>query len=97
MGRYDEVSVVITGCSSGIGSDSLYSKFADFIEARSGASQHGAMPAAKFAGLVVEAATAQRPPVVLRGGKNSFLLPFLARLPVRWRDRILSRKFGPTK
>jgi short-subunit dehydrogenase len=74
--------------------NSLYSGFADGIEARAVISQVRAMPARGFARRVVDAVTRPNPPAVVRAGPLSTLLPFLARLPVRWRDRILSRKFG---
>lgn len=73
---------------------SLYSGYSDQIEKRAMASQDGAMPARAFAGLVVEAVTRRRPPAILRAGKHSILLPLLAHLPTRLRDRMLSRKFG---
>lgn len=75
-------------------SDSLYSDVSDQIEKRAVVSQVGAMPARIFAGLVVEAVTEARPKSVFRAGKNSLLLPFLAHLPVRIRERILCRMFG---
>ncbi len=74
--------------------NSLYSAFADGIEARAVVSQTGAMPSRGFARRVVDAVTRPNPPVVVRAGPLSTLLPFLAHLPVRLRDRILSRKFG---
>ncbi len=74
--------------------DSLYSGLSSQIEARAMASQVGAMKVDVFARLVADSGTGPHPPAVMRAGKNSFLLPFLARPPVRLRDRILSRKFG---
>lgn len=75
-------------------SDSLFSDVSDQIEKRAMVSQDGAMPARTFARLVVEAVSREHPKAVFRAGKNSFLLPVLAHLPVRIRDRILSRSFG---
>lgn len=73
---------------------SLYSQVFDAIEARASASQVGSMPAADFAHLLVNAVTAPSPPAIFRAGKHSVRLPAMARLPARFRDRILSRRFG---
>jgi short-subunit dehydrogenase len=74
--------------------DSRYSAVADSIEARAMASQADGMPTAEFARWLVGEVTAQRPQAVSRAGTSSSLLPALAKLPVRLRDAILSRKFG---
>jgi len=76
---------------------SLYSQIYDAIEARAGASQVGAMPAAEFARLVVSAVTASSPPTTFRAGKHSVRLPIIGRLPATLRDRIFSRRFGLDK
>lgn len=73
---------------------SLYASVSDHIEAGAMASQQGAMSSSELAKLIVGAVTEAKPSATLRAGKNSFLLPALARLPVELRDRFLSRKFG---
>ena len=104
-GPGDQV-VLITGCSSGIGS-ALAQQFASAgyrvvatarrkgsIEARAGASQVGSMPADEFARLVVDAVTSDSPSAIVRAGKHSVRLPLISRLPAGVRDRIFSRRFG---
>ena len=52
------------------------------------------MPASAFAAAMVREVLADRPRAVIRLGTGSSVLPRLARLPVRLRDRILMRRFG---
>ncbi len=73
---------------------SVYSTVQDAIEARARFSEHRSIGVEEFARAVVAAVTGERPPHTLRLGSGSRLLPFLALLPVRLRDRILSRRFG---
>jgi NAD(P)-dependent dehydrogenase (short-subunit alcohol dehydrogenase family) len=65
------------------------------IRARANASQGNPTPAGDFAHDVLNAVQQPKPPYLLRSGNGSRALPLLARwLPARWRDRILSRRFG---
>lgn len=73
---------------------SLYSPVYDAIETRARFSEHRSVCVETFARRLVAEVTRQRPPHTFRLGSGSRLLPFLARLPVRLRDRILARRFG---
>jgi NAD(P)-dependent dehydrogenase (short-subunit alcohol dehydrogenase family) len=73
---------------------SLYRPVAAFIEGRARASQSDPSPPEQLARRVADAALRRRPPAVLRYGRNSFRVPLIGRLPVRLRDRFLSRRFG---
>jgi NAD(P)-dependent dehydrogenase (short-subunit alcohol dehydrogenase family) len=83
--------------------DSIYQGVAQGIRARAQAGQVAATPVEAFVRPVVDALLQNVPPVRLRGGKGSTLLPLLkALLPTRRFDAILSRRFGlsdwnPTK
>ena len=74
--------------------DSLYQPIARFIEGRARASQGAPSPPEELARRVADATLRSNPPAVLRYGKNSFKVPLIGRLPVRLRDRVLSRRFG---
>ena len=71
----------------------LYSRIEDQIHERAGMSQKNPTPADEFAEVIVREVTAANSPAVIRHGKGSAILPALGRLPVRIRDRILSRRF----
>lgn len=73
---------------------SLYSPIAACIEARARESERRPSPVATVARRIVGAATARRPPALLRVGRLSVLLPLLGLLPTGLRDRILSRRYG---
>lgn len=73
---------------------SLYSRVFDAIEARVRLSQSRPTPADRFARELVRVVTGPRPPAVIRMGRGSRILPLLARLPARLRDRLLSKRFG---
>lgn len=75
--------------------DSPYQAVREGVMARANESQSAAMPAEEFARrLVARLARADCPPVV-RIGPKSRLLPWIGTwLPVRLRDRMLSRRFG---
>ena len=73
---------------------SAYAAVADRIAARAGASQEGAMDAVELARIVVQDILAEKPPARIRVGRHSRMLPFLALLPIRWRERMFRRKFG---
>lgn len=65
------------------------------IRARAQAGQVGALAADVFVVPVVDALLRARPPVRIRGGRGSFILPWLKLLlPTRWFDAMLSRRFG---
>jgi len=75
--------------------DSLYRSVANGIHARARAGQVGATPTEAFVRPVVDALLRQRPPLVIRGGKNSVLLPLLKKvLPTPAFDGRLSKAFG---
>lgn len=74
--------------------DSPYQAVKAGVMGRAQESQADAMPADTFARLLVEQLARPDCPPVVRLGPKSTLLPFLARwLPVRWLDRMLSRRF----
>jgi NAD(P)-dependent dehydrogenase (short-subunit alcohol dehydrogenase family) len=75
--------------------DSIYQGVAQGIRARAQAGQVAATPVEAFVRPVVDALLQNVPPVRLRGGKGSTLLPLLkALLPTLRFDAILSRRFG---
>jgi NAD(P)-dependent dehydrogenase (short-subunit alcohol dehydrogenase family) len=75
--------------------DSVYIGVEKGIRARALAGQVGATSAEEFVVPVVDALLKSRPPVRVRGGKGSTVLPWLKLLlPTRRFDAILSRKFG---
>lgn len=75
--------------------DSLYHSVANSIRARALAGQQSATPAEEFVRPVVDALLAINPPAVVRGGKNSFVLPLLKKLlPTARFDAKLSERFG---
>lgn len=74
---------------------SLYQSAAPSIRARAQAGQVNATPADVFVVPVVDALLKKTPPVRVRGGKGSTVLPLLKLLlPTRRFDAILSRRFG---
>lgn len=74
---------------------SLYQSAAPSIRARAQAGQVNATPADVFVVPVVDALLKNTPPVRVRGGKGSTVLPLLKLLlPTRRFDAILSRRFG---
>ena len=74
---------------------SWYESLAEAIRSRAGVPQVDAMPADQFAQRVVKAAMTDKPPAVVRLGKNSTILPLLkSMVPTRMLDKILKRKFG---
>nr|UXE46163.1 hypothetical protein Hi04_10k_c5801_00021 [uncultured bacterium] len=74
---------------------SLYEPVADAVAKRANASQQDATPAEQFAREMVDVVLSANPVPVVRIGHGSFLLPFLKRwLPMRWLDRILTKRFG---
>ncbi len=76
-------------------SDSLYLPIKNFIEERANASQENATSAEEFAAKVVKLILKKNPPLLIRVGKKSKLMPFLKWfLPIWFMDRILKKKFG---
>jgi NAD(P)-dependent dehydrogenase (short-subunit alcohol dehydrogenase family) len=73
---------------------SLYQPIAAFIEGRARASQGDPSQPGELARRIAHATLSSQPPTVLRYGKNSFKVPAIGWLPIRLRDRILSRRFG---
>jgi len=75
--------------------DSVYRPVEKGIRARAQAGQRGAMAVESFVIPVVDALLKDAPPAIIRGGKNSVLLPLLKKLlPLRTFDRLLARTFG---
>lgn len=72
---------------------SLYSSLEDQIQERAAMPQKNPTPVGEFASKVVDAVTATNSPAVFRSGHGSRILSVMAHLPVRLRDRILSRRF----
>lgn len=72
----------------------LYADYEEAIRRRAGASQENATPAAEFAASLVRQVRVARPAPRLRIGAGSRMLPLLAKLPRRLRERILARRFG---
>lgn len=74
---------------------SPYAAIADAVRRRAAISQHNPTPADAFAAALASAVLRDDPPIMLRFGRQSFMLPFMRRwLPPATLDRILSRKFG---
>ncbi len=75
--------------------DSVYRPVEKGIRARAQAGQRGAMPVESFVLPVVDALLRDAPAPIIRGGKNSVLLPLLKKLlPLRTFDRLLAKTFG---
>jgi len=71
-----------------------YGPIHDFIVARANASQENATPAEDFAKKLVDKLMKKKTSKLIRLGKDSTLLPFIARLPRSFIDALLSKKFG---
>lgn len=77
---------------------SLFLPMAEGIRARAQAGQQGATPVEEFVPPVVDQLLRDSPPAVIRGGKNSVLLPLMKKLlPLRSFDRLLAKNFGLDK
>jgi NAD(P)-dependent dehydrogenase (short-subunit alcohol dehydrogenase family) len=75
--------------------DSVYRPVEKGIRARAQAGQRGAMPVASFVVPVVDSLLRDAPAAIIRGGKNSVLLPLLKKLlPLRTFDALLKKTFG---
>jgi NAD(P)-dependent dehydrogenase (short-subunit alcohol dehydrogenase family) len=73
---------------------SLYRGAVDAIRRRSQASQRNPSEAGDFARGLADALTRERAPRVVRLGRGTGFLPFLAALPGPLRDRLFARAFG---
>jgi len=71
-----------------------YGPIQNFIVARANASQENATPAEVFAKELVDKLERKKTPKFIRLGKDSKLLPFIARFPRLLIDALLSKKFG---
>jgi NAD(P)-dependent dehydrogenase (short-subunit alcohol dehydrogenase family) len=71
-----------------------YGPIQNFIVARANASQENATPAETFAKDLVDKLVLGKTPKFIRLGKDSTLLPLIARLPRAFTDSLLSKKFG---
>jgi NAD(P)-dependent dehydrogenase (short-subunit alcohol dehydrogenase family) len=76
---------------------SLYAPIADSIEDRAYISQKNPTPAEIFARILVLKLMKKNPPRVIRIGNDSSILPFLAKLPLSFTDRIFRKRFGLNK
>ncbi len=75
--------------------DSVYRPVERGIRARAQAGQRGAMPVESFVIPVADGLLRDVPAAIIRGGKNSVLLPLLKKiLPLRTFDALLARTFG---
>jgi NAD(P)-dependent dehydrogenase (short-subunit alcohol dehydrogenase family) len=75
--------------------DSIYSSIFQFIEMRARASQSDATSAAKFARSIVKTVTRNKPPRLLRLGRESLKMPFYKwAVPMKLMDGILGKMFG---
>lgn len=75
--------------------NSLYAPIFQYIEMRARASQLGAASAKKFAPKIVAEVTRQKPPPLLRFGRNSWAMPFYKwAFPLPLLDFLLRRLFG---
>jgi NAD(P)-dependent dehydrogenase (short-subunit alcohol dehydrogenase family) len=71
-----------------------YGPIQNFIVARANASQENATPAEDFAKGLVDKLERKNTPKLIRIGKDSTLLPLIARFPCAFIDALLSKKFG---
>lgn len=71
-----------------------YGPIQNFIVSRANASQEHATPADDFAKELVDKLERNKTPKFIRLGKDSTLLPFIARFPRSLIDALLSKKFG---
>jgi len=71
-----------------------YSPIQNFIVARANASQENATPVEDFAKGLVDKLERKNTPKLIRIGKDSTLLPLIARFPRAFIDALLSKKFG---
>jgi len=74
-----------------------YGPIQNFIVARANASQENATPAETFAKELVDKLVLGKTPKFIRLGKDSTLLPLIARFPRAFTDALLSKKFGLDK
>lgn len=74
-----------------------YGPIQNFIVARANASQENATPAETFAKDLVDKLVLGKTPKFIRLGKDSTLLPLIAKLPRAFTDALLSKKFGLDK
>jgi len=74
-----------------------YGPIQEFIVARANASQENATPAEVFAKELVDKLERKKTPKLIRVGKDSTLLPLIAKLPRAFTDALLSKKFGLDK
>ena len=74
-----------------------YGPIQDFIVRRAHASQEKATSAEDFAKKLVDKLMKEKTPNFIRLGKDSTLLPFIAKFPRSFVDALLSKKFGLNK
>jgi len=71
-----------------------YGPIQDAIVERAHASQINATPAEVFANKLVDKLAREKTPDFIRLGKDSTLLPLIAKLPIAITDALLSKRFG---
>jgi NAD(P)-dependent dehydrogenase (short-subunit alcohol dehydrogenase family) len=76
---------------------SVYAPIAGYVKARATASQKDPTSAEKFSKLLIDKLFQKKIPKIIRLGKQSTLLPLLAKLPVNQLDRMMSKSFGLDK
>jgi len=74
-----------------------YAPVTDCIVDRAHMSQQGATPTDVFAKQLVDKLLKNKTPKIIRIGKGSTMLPFVAKFPRAFTDRLLARKFGLDK
>jgi NAD(P)-dependent dehydrogenase (short-subunit alcohol dehydrogenase family) len=78
-----------------ISQDSFYTPIFSFIEMRAKASQLSAKDAMEFARPIVIKVTREKPPRLIRFGKDSWKMPIYKwAIPINLMDKVLSRMFG---
>lgn len=75
----------------------VYGPVQEFIVARAHASQEKATPAEIFAKKLVDKLVQENTPSLIRLGKDSRLMPFIAKFPRAFTDALLCKKFGLNK
>jgi NAD(P)-dependent dehydrogenase (short-subunit alcohol dehydrogenase family) len=71
-----------------------YGPIQEFIVARANASQENATLAEDFAKKLVDKLIKEKTPKFIRLGKDSIRMPLVAKLPRKFTDALLSKKFG---
>lgn len=77
---------------------SWYGKIEQFVYSRANTSQEKATPVDAFVTDVLRKMLRKNPPVIIRSGKRSFILPLMKKiLPEKWLDQLMMKKYGLDK